>query len=168
MGRNPHLNELASPKKADYGIAEEQLASLGITELADRDYTESSGGERQLVLFAWALAQRAPMLLMDEPTAHLDYGNEVLILEQITKLKELGYTIANDTYYEVPGAPYNWISRPPGPNRIVGINWMGQLLYPEYFDNDIVEETKEFYELFYRYELSDDEVQEIFGNSTLE
>ncbi|WP_054952822.1 ABC transporter substrate-binding protein [Flaviflexus massiliensis] len=75
--------------------------------------------------------------------------------------------IANDTYYEVPGAPYNWISRPPGPNRIVGINWMGQLLYPEYFDNDIVEETKEFYELFYRYELSDDEVEEILGNSTL-
>lgn len=98
MGRNPHLNELTSPKKADYEIAEEQLATMGITELADRDDTELSGGERQLVLVARALAQRAPMLLMDESTAHLDYGNELLVLQQITKLKELGYTIVMITH----------------------------------------------------------------------
>lgn len=59
------------------------------------------------------------------------------------------------------------MSRPPGPNRIVGINWMGNLLYPEYFDNDIVAETKEFYDLFNRYELCDEEVEELLGNSTL-
>lgn len=59
------------------------------------------------------------------------------------------------------------MSRPPAPNRIVGINWMGDVLYPEYFDNDIVAETKEFYDLFYRYELCDEEVEELLGNSTL-
>lgn len=44
---------------------------------------------------------------------------------------------------------------------------MGDVLYPEYFDNDIVAETKEFYDLFYRYELCDEEVEELLGNSTL-
>ncbi|MEZ7898647.1 MAG: ABC transporter ATP-binding protein [Flaviflexus sp.] len=98
MGRNPHLNELVSPKESDYAIAEEQLELLGVTDLVGRDYTELSGGERQLVMIARALTQQAPILMMDEPTAHLDYGNELLVLEQITKLRDLGYTIIMITH----------------------------------------------------------------------
>lgn len=75
--------------------------------------------------------------------------------------------IQNDKYYEIPVVPYNWLGRPPGSNRIIGIHWLGNLLYPEIFDYDIKQEVKEFFSLFYRYEISNDEVEELLKNSTL-
>ena len=75
--------------------------------------------------------------------------------------------IKNDTYYEIPTEPYNWLGRPPGPNRMIGVRWLGNLLYPEVFDYDIEKEVKDFFSLFYRYELTDAEVQGLLGNSTL-
>lgn len=75
--------------------------------------------------------------------------------------------IKNGTYYEIPVNPYNWLGRPPGPNRMIGVRWLGNLLYPEVFDYDIEKEVKDFFSLFYRYELTDAEVQELLGDSTL-
>ena len=75
--------------------------------------------------------------------------------------------IKNGSYYEIPIEPYNWLGRPPGPNRMIGVRWLGNLLYPELFDYDIEQEVKDFYSLFYRYELSDAEVDNLLGNSTL-
>lgn len=75
--------------------------------------------------------------------------------------------IQNGTYYEIPVEPYNWLGRPPGPNRIIGIRWLGNLLYPELFDYDIEQEVKDYFSLFYRYELSDTELQGLLANSTL-
>lgn len=75
--------------------------------------------------------------------------------------------IQNGTYYEIPTEPYNWLGRPPGPNRMIGVRWLGNLLYPEVFDYDIEQEVKDFFSLFYRYDLTDAEVQELLGNSTL-
>lgn len=75
--------------------------------------------------------------------------------------------IQNGTYYEIPDEPYNWLGRPPGPNRIIGIRWLGNLLYPDLFDYDIEQEVKDYFSLFYRYELSDQEVQDLLGKSTL-
>lgn len=70
--------------------------------------------------------------------------------------------VRNGRVYLVPNMPYSFIDNPPAVNRIIGIYWLGQLLYPElYSDIDIEKETKEFYSLFYRYELSDNEVEEI-------
>ena len=60
-------------------------------------------------------------------------------------------------YYTVAGEPYNWIGRPPGPNRLLGVQWLGSVLYPETFTYDMVAKTKEFYSLFYRHELTDEE-----------
>lgn len=74
--------------------------------------------------------------------------------------------IAEDRYYEIPTVPYNWLGRPPGPNRMIGVRWLGNLLYPEIFDYDIAQKVKDFFQLFYRYELSDAEVEELLGNST--
>ncbi len=101
MGCNPNMHELSSPGKADYDTADEKLALLGIDHLAERDYTEVSGGERQMVMIARALAQNTKLLVMDEPTAHLDYGNETRVLAQVKKLAGLGYTIVMITH--VPG-----------------------------------------------------------------
>ena len=74
MGRTAHMGYLATPSREDVDIAHEQLSYLGIDHLADRPYTEVSGGERQLVMIASALAQEPKALLLDEPTAHLDFG----------------------------------------------------------------------------------------------
>lgn len=71
---------------------------MNIRHLANRDYTEISGGERQMVMISRALAQKTSLLVMDEPTTHLDYGNEILVLGQIKKLAGLGYTIVMITH----------------------------------------------------------------------
>ena len=75
--------------------------------------------------------------------------------------------IQNDTYYEIPVEPYNWLGRPPGPNRMIGVRWLGNLLYPDLYDYDIEQEVKDYFSLFYRYDLSDEEVQGLLANSTL-
>ena len=60
--------------------------TLGIADLADADYTRISGGQRQLALIARALAPAAPLIVMDEPTASLDFGNQALVLREIRAL----------------------------------------------------------------------------------
>lgn len=75
--------------------------------------------------------------------------------------------IQNDKYYEIPNVPYNWLNRPPGPNRIIGIVWLGNLLYPEVFDYDVRAETKEFYDIMYNKKLSDKEIDELLAKSSI-
>ncbi|MGQ9669153.1 MAG: ABC transporter ATP-binding protein [Desulfosoma sp.] len=83
MGRAPRIGFLSSPQKRDYDKAREAINSVGIGPLADRPYTKISGGERQLTLIARALAQEAPILVMDEPTSHLDFRNQIDVLSKI-------------------------------------------------------------------------------------
>jgi iron complex transport system ATP-binding protein len=93
MGRTAHFGMFATPGKHDRAVAKHALETLRIAHLADRLYTEISGGERQLVLIARALATEARILVMDEPTANLDFGNQALILEQILRLKDGGHGV---------------------------------------------------------------------------
>jgi iron complex transport system ATP-binding protein len=83
MGRTPHLGLLGFETRADVSRARDAMARVGIEELADRSVLELSGGERQLVLVARALAQDPRVLLLDEPTAHLDLRHRVAVLEQV-------------------------------------------------------------------------------------
>ncbi|MDA7947858.1 MAG: ABC transporter ATP-binding protein [Hyphomicrobiaceae bacterium] len=98
MGRTAHLGTFATPGSQDHERACQALEALGITDLAHAEYTRISGGQRQLSLIARALAQNTPTLVMDEPTASLDFGNQVLVLEQIMKLSGTGLSIVLSTH----------------------------------------------------------------------
>jgi iron complex transport system ATP-binding protein len=93
MGRTAHLGAFASPTKKDITIAEEALETLNVSFLKDRIYTEISGGERQMVLIARALTQQPKILVMDEPTSNLDFGNQIRVLEQINRLSRTGLSV---------------------------------------------------------------------------
>ncbi len=93
MGTNAQLGYFQSPSKKDYKEAEGILENLGIRYLKESIYTEISGGERQLVLIARALAQKPKILIMDEPTSNLDYGNVIKVLRQINNLASKGMSI---------------------------------------------------------------------------
>ena len=90
MGRTAHLKGFSSPTHEDFVIAENMLERLGATYLRDEVYTNISGGERQMVLIARALTQTPDLLVMDEPTANLDYGNQVKVLRTIRQLSDSG------------------------------------------------------------------------------
>lgn len=98
MGRTPHLPRTATPSRTDRLAAAQTLDRLGVGHLADRSFTSLSGGERQLVLFARALVQESPVLVLDEPTAALDYGNAVRILHLVRELSRDGRTVLMSTH----------------------------------------------------------------------
>lgn len=93
MGRAPHLSILASPSRRDVELSLQALQTVGILHLAERPCNSVSGGEWQLALIARALVQQPEILLLDEPTSHLDLGNQMKILQVIKELSAAGMTI---------------------------------------------------------------------------
>lgn len=98
MGRSVHRGLFAGPTAHDRALADAALNDLGIGSLAERDYKRLSGGQRQLVLIARALAQDTPLVVMDEPTASLDFGNQLLVLEQVARLARRGLGVVLSTH----------------------------------------------------------------------
>lgn len=98
MGTSVHLSSISSPGKKQMKLVDDALERLGIFHLRNRGYNQISGGERQLVLMARALVQEAKILILDEPTANLDFGNQILVLTQIKELAKQGYTIIQSTH----------------------------------------------------------------------
>lgn len=98
MGR-VHMSPWYKYKKDDYDAAYEALAKVRLTDFASRSYLELSGGERQLVLIARALAQKANYFIMDEPVTGLDYGNQFLLLQTIKDLSEEGLSFMLSTHH---------------------------------------------------------------------
>lgn len=90
LGRAPHHSMFSAPSRKEVELCMKVLKSLGIEHLAERPYTSLSGGQAQLVLIARALAQGAKILLLDEPTAHLDYSNQFKVLKVIRELTHSG------------------------------------------------------------------------------
>lgn len=98
MGMTAHLSALSSPNEHHIKEAHTALESLGIGHLENVGYGEISGGERQLVLITRALVQKAKLLIMDEPTANLDYGNQLRIMCRVAELAREGYLIILSTH----------------------------------------------------------------------
>ena len=99
MGRTSGLHTFRSPGKKDTEICQWAMEKVGIARLRDRCFHRLSGGEQQLVLIARALVQKAPILMLDEPTANLDFGNQLLVLEQARNLAREGYTVIQTTHH---------------------------------------------------------------------
>lgn len=99
MGRTAHINNYAVPSDLDLEVAREAMKNLNISYLENKNYTEISGGERQLVLIARALAQQPQILIMDEPTSSLDYGNQIRLLSHVKRLAAQGLSIIMSTHY---------------------------------------------------------------------
>lgn len=98
LGRISRAGYIGKLSQLDYEVSSQAMADMGITHLAHRPYTDVSGGERQLVMIARALAQQPKWLVMDEPTANLDYGNMVRVIAKIRALREKGYGIIMTTH----------------------------------------------------------------------
>jgi iron complex transport system ATP-binding protein len=98
MGRAPHLSIFSSPRQEDMEIAREALEMVGISDLGDKVLSNLSGGQHQLVLIARALTQKPSLLLLDEPTSHLDFGNQIKVLEIVRKLASAGMSVLMNTH----------------------------------------------------------------------
>jgi iron complex transport system ATP-binding protein len=98
MGRTAHGNLFSRPSAHDRAVAGAVLERFGIARLSDRPYTMISGGERQLVLLARALAQEPQFIVLDEPTASLDFGNQGKVMNEIKALAASGHGVLFTTH----------------------------------------------------------------------
>ena len=98
LGRISSTGYFGKPTKQDYNIVNETMNLMGISYLKEKAYTDISGGERQLVMIARAMAQQPDFLILDEPTASLDYGNTLKVLREIKRLQQQGYGIIMTTH----------------------------------------------------------------------
>lgn len=137
MGRTAHLPLFSGPTAADEAMCDAALEQVGLLSLADQPYHQLSGGELQLVLLARAVGQRAPLLLLDEPTAHLDLRNELLFLETASRLvreERMGVLMATHNpdhafYLEEQGLPVTAALMAGG--RLFAAGPPGEVLTPE-------------------------------------
>ena len=98
MGTTSQVGRFSVPGKAQIKLAEAALERLNISHLRDRGCGQISGGERQLVLIARAIAQQAKILVMDEPSANLDFGNKLRVMRTVKSLTEDGFTVIQSTH----------------------------------------------------------------------
>ncbi len=109
MGRASRVAAFAAPGPADRAAARAALEAIGVAHLARRRFTEVSGGERQMTLIARALAQDPALIVMDEPTASLDFGNQARVIERIRRLADRGIAVVLSTHD--PGHAFACASR---------------------------------------------------------
>lgn len=98
MGRSAHTPLLAGPSQRDREITHATIERLGIRHLAEKPYTQISGGERQLALVARALAQQPQLVIFDEPTASLDFGNQGKVMREVRRLAADGLGVIFSTH----------------------------------------------------------------------
>ena len=98
MGRASHFSAFEAPKAVDREAAFAALEKMGIEHLANRKYTELSGGQRQMALIARAICQSAKILVMDEPSANLDYANQQRLLDVVSELAVKNYCVVMSTH----------------------------------------------------------------------
>lgn len=143
----------ANPAGTSHTEVLELVGAVNVAEIPNAGKGENQVSMEQMLLWD-------PDVLLFTPDGAYDLANQDAAWSDLSAVK-------NHRVYEIPSVPYNWIDRPPAVNRILGVKWLGNLLYPEVFDYDMTAEAQEFYRLFYRYELSEDGARELMSRSTL-
>lgn len=149
MGESGLMTNAAGSLHADV------LERVGAENVADVEQVSSGGGSE--VSFEQLLNWNPDVILVDGPTLY----QRIL---QDSAWKELS-AVANQRVYCIPHVPYHFLNNPPSVNQILGITWLGNLLYPEQYQLDIKQEVKRFYELFYHIKLTDSQYKTIMGIS---
>ena len=98
MGHAPKTGIFSKPSKEDEDMCLEVLCSMGLEHIAQKSYMEISGGERQQLLIARSIVQQPKAILFDEPTAHLDYGNQHRVLKRVRQMADSGYSVIITTH----------------------------------------------------------------------
>ena len=99
MGRARHIGLFGAPRARDYQVARHYLELMGVGGLAERAFNELSGGQRQLVMIAQALASECEIMILDEPCSALDYKNQSIVIDSLRRLNgEMGLTIVFTTH----------------------------------------------------------------------
>ncbi|MGI5880252.1 MAG: ABC transporter substrate-binding protein [Syntrophomonadaceae bacterium] len=108
------------------------------------------------------------LIITNKVEARGGEGGPVALRTKILENSNLGNleAVKNQQIYEIPCAPFSWFGQPPSVARILGIKWLGNLLYPDEFKYDIKKEAKDFYKLFYNYDLTDQDLEELMSNAT--
>lgn len=135
-------------------IHAEVLDVVGLINAAELAVIASKGGDEVSIeqMMLWN-----PEVLLLSPDANYDEIFEDPLWAEVEAVKK-------KRVYEVPIGPYSWLDRPPSVQRILGVLWLGNLLYPELYDYDITSRIQEFYHLFFRYELTEQEAKELMKN----
>lgn len=123
----------------------------------------SSGYGREAVSIEQVMAWNPDFIISCIDNGYDDSGSYEKILND-SKWSSIK-AVKDKNVYQTPTAPFNWFDRPPSVNTLIGIKWTQNLLYPEYASYDIKKETKEFYKLFYHYDLTDEDVNYILEKS---
>jgi len=134
----------------------EVIDLVGGSNVADIPITSGSGGNE--ISMEQLLLWTPDVIILGPNSIYQSIGKDAL-WQDLTAVQQ-------KKYFEIPNGPYNWMGRPPAVNRIIGVKWLGNLLYPEQFKYNMAEEVKTFYKLFYHYELTDVQSKELMANST--
>lgn len=127
---------------------------------------ELGDGSRVQISAEQLLAWDPDVIIVNgEPKSNLSGGSAAEAIMENPDYASLK-AVQNQQVYGTPNAPFNWVDRPPGPNRIIGIRWLSGLIYPEYLNFDVDEEVKEFFSLFYHVDLTDEQLENLY-NGTL-
>ncbi len=148
-----------APKGSDHAqlidlVKAENVADL---ELGDGSRVQISAEQ----LLAW---NPDVIAVVGEPKASLSghsAADAILNNPDFASLK----AVQEGKVYGIPNAPFNWVDRPAGPNRIIGIRWLSGLLYPEYLNFDADDAVKEFFSLFYHVDLTEEQLQQLYDGT---
>jgi len=192
LGKEEHCNELADYIESTVAYAEDQAKTIGDADRKSVYYgTGASGldcnangsvqadvidiiGAKNAVVGTEVSDKGGGTLINMEQLYKFDPDVIIVTLDGIYSVIDEGdkswadlKAVKNGDYYEIPGIPYCWMSGPPSVNRILGIWWLGNLVYPDKYDYDMISKAQEYYKLFFDYDLSDEEAKAMLENSSL-
>ena len=148
-----------APAGSSHGQIIDMVNAVNVADL------ELGDGSRVQISLEQLLAWDPDVIIVNgEPKADITgsaAANAILTNPDFATLK----AVQNEKVYGTPNAPFSWIDRPPGPNRIVGIRWLSGLIYPDYLDFDVDEQVKEFFQLFYHVDLTDEQLTKLYNGS---